>query len=274
MSGSPVPSGPAATTQLWCFDGFPYLVTRVVPAMYHVILLHEDLSREEAESVVRGQVEANRLETCLVLARDRPLYVSPDGSAVPSGSIPGGGVIVADRLRQRRTFAVTCDLVARRQWLDSFLAARRRGGYMFGDLTGGAQGYLRGVRAAGGPSVERCPARSFLLSDLSRLAGTVSAAAHGARQHAHHGPLPVRQRQPLCRLWAAALRPQAERELLQRGRRPRLTSPRIQCVRTRVSLAVRSSKVRCCPDRSHACRSHAGWGGGFRAATPWSTWRA
>jgi hypothetical protein len=139
MSGSPVPSGPAATTPLWCFDGFPYLVTRVVPAMYHVILLPEDLSREEAESVVRGQVEANRLETCLVLACDRALYVSPDGSAVPSGSIPGGGVIVADRLRPRRTFAVTCDLVARRQRLDSFLAARRRGGYMFGDLTGGAR---------------------------------------------------------------------------------------------------------------------------------------
>jgi hypothetical protein len=28
------------------FEGFPYLVTRVVPAMYHVIVLPDDLARK------------------------------------------------------------------------------------------------------------------------------------------------------------------------------------------------------------------------------------
>ena len=63
------------------FDGFPYLVTRVVPTLYHITLLPEDLSYEVAETLVRRQVEANHLPTCLVVAPDRALYVAPDGSA-------------------------------------------------------------------------------------------------------------------------------------------------------------------------------------------------
>ena len=121
------------------FDGFPYFVTRVVPTMYHIILLPKDLSSEEAEMLVRRQVEANHLPTCLVVASDRALYVAPDGSAVWSDSIPCGGIIVADRLQPCRRFAKTRELAQRCACLDALLSAQPREGYMFGDLTKGGR---------------------------------------------------------------------------------------------------------------------------------------
>ena len=51
------------------FEGFPYLVTRVVPAMYHLILLPAAASELELVLLARTQWRANRLETCLVSSR-------------------------------------------------------------------------------------------------------------------------------------------------------------------------------------------------------------
>lgn len=127
----------AATAGLPYFDGFPYLVTRVVPTMYHIIVLPEDLTHEECEAVVRRQSEANRLPTCLVPSRERALYVSPGGEAVWSDSIPRGGSVVAGRLQPWWTFAATRNFVERRAQLDRLIAAQPREGFMLGDLTKG-----------------------------------------------------------------------------------------------------------------------------------------
>ena len=43
------------------FEGFPYLVTRVVPAMYHVMLVPADASELELVLLARTQWRANRL---------------------------------------------------------------------------------------------------------------------------------------------------------------------------------------------------------------------
>ena len=53
------------------FEGFPYLITRVVAAMYHVILLPAAASELEMVLQARTQWRANRLETCLVTGADR-----------------------------------------------------------------------------------------------------------------------------------------------------------------------------------------------------------
>ena len=50
------------------FDGFPYLVTRVSPGLYHIMLLPARVPHECQKLLIR-QVEANRLDSCLVLGR-------------------------------------------------------------------------------------------------------------------------------------------------------------------------------------------------------------
>src|SRR5262245_26974455 len=52
------------------FNGFPYLVTRVVPVMYHIIVLPEELNAVDLVEIARRQARATALETCLVLAAD------------------------------------------------------------------------------------------------------------------------------------------------------------------------------------------------------------
>lgn len=127
------------------FEGFPYLVTPVVSAMYHVILLPDDLGPEDLIEIARRQARANRLPTCLVLKADSALYLAADGSEHSSASPPRGGVIVTSRLRPCRTFAETKTLAARRLALERFANEINPHGEwcMFGDLTkGGRQATL------------------------------------------------------------------------------------------------------------------------------------
>ena len=56
------------------FDGFPYLVTRVVPTMYHVILLPDDLGTEALIAITRHQAHSNQLPACLVLKANLALH--------------------------------------------------------------------------------------------------------------------------------------------------------------------------------------------------------
>jgi len=64
------------------FDGFPYLVTRMAPAMYHITLLPRDPSELELSLLARAQWRANRLDVCLVIGPDRALYISADGLSI------------------------------------------------------------------------------------------------------------------------------------------------------------------------------------------------
>lgn len=80
------------------FEGFPYLVTRVVPAMYHVILLPA-ASELELVLLARTQWHANRLETCLVTGADRAWFISADGRDALAQTPPRGGTLVTGLLK-------------------------------------------------------------------------------------------------------------------------------------------------------------------------------
>ena len=118
------------------FEGFPYLVTRVVPAMYHVILLPAAASELELVQVARTQWRANRLETCLVTGVDRAWFISTDGRDALAQTPPRGGTLVTGFLKPARLWADTAGLQARQGCLDALVEAhRRKGGYIIGDLT-------------------------------------------------------------------------------------------------------------------------------------------
>ena len=80
------------------FDGFPYLNTRLAPALYHIILLPGGRSEPFLTDTARCQVRANRLQTCLVLAPERAIYYEPDGSNVVTDEPPRGGNLIAGGL--------------------------------------------------------------------------------------------------------------------------------------------------------------------------------
>jgi hypothetical protein len=146
------------------FEGFPYLVTRVVQTMYHVIVLPDDIDVPLVE-VARLQARANALPTCLVCAADSAVYIGAD-RCEHQGEPPRGGVIVTGRLRPCRVFTETASLVSRRSALDRFIdQVTPRKEYMFGDLTKGGQPatleetvMLAGTQANGVPrGLARCP---------------------------------------------------------------------------------------------------------------------
>jgi hypothetical protein len=121
------------------FDRFPYLVTRIVPTMYHIIVLPDDLDAIHLLELARRQARINALPTCFACSADAALYVGPDGRE-SRGEPPQGGMIVTNRLRPCRPFPETESLVARRLALDRFIEQHNpRIGYMFGDLTKGGR---------------------------------------------------------------------------------------------------------------------------------------
>jgi hypothetical protein len=146
------------------FEGFPYLVTRVVPAMYHLILLPMTASELELVLLARTQWRANRLETCLVTGADRARFISADGRDALAQTPPRGGTLVTGCLKRARPFADTLELWARQHRLDAIVeACRRKDGYMFGDLTKGGRdatpdevGRLAGTGPEGRPRGLEC----------------------------------------------------------------------------------------------------------------------
>ena len=152
------------STGLRTFDGYPYLITRVVPTLYHLILLPAEATPDTLRGLARSQVRANRLPTCLVLGNDLCLYLIPEGGETISPDIPSGGVFVTDRLPPPQPFQLSAELAARRQWLQAFLATGPRPGFLCGDLAKGGrpatpdeQGRLNGRNPQGVPNgLERC----------------------------------------------------------------------------------------------------------------------
>jgi hypothetical protein len=122
------------------FRGFPYLVTRVVPALYHVILLPARLSASELRVLARQQVLVNRLDTCLVLAGNRVVYFDPSGDSRDTDTPPADGSVITGQLSAPVDFPDLEELRTRQEQLDQFAAASRaHGGYVMGDLTKGGR---------------------------------------------------------------------------------------------------------------------------------------
>lgn len=62
------------------FEGFPYLITRVVPVLYHILPLSELNDRDELITIGRNQVLANRMESAVVLGPEEAYSISEEGS--------------------------------------------------------------------------------------------------------------------------------------------------------------------------------------------------
>lgn len=119
---------------------FPYLLTRVVPALYHVILMPGDASRDDLCSLSVMQAVRNRLECCLVLAASDCFYLTLAGGLCPALHPPGGGSLVSGKLAPPVEFRLTHELAARRQRLTAIVAqAASEGGFLLGDLTKGGR---------------------------------------------------------------------------------------------------------------------------------------
>jgi hypothetical protein len=160
------PSPAASRAELAVFDGFPYLVSRVVPAMYHFTLLPGGASEADLIGLARAQWRANRLAVCLVAGLERTLYINANGRERLETIPPMGGVPIAGRLRPPTIWAETPELQTRQQRLAGFIEAREpKGGSMLGDLTKGGReatadevARLAGTGREGIPrGLESCP---------------------------------------------------------------------------------------------------------------------
>ena len=178
----------SAAPRLPLFDGFPYLLTRVAPSFYHVILLPAEHDADVLLDLGHRQTQANRLPTCVVLDTDLCGYIVDPGKARPSRQPPRGGVLVTGQLVPCVDFPETPELTARRRRLEAFLRARNGSGCVLGDLTKGGRHAtgdevirLTGRQVNGVPTgLVRCPSchdwRGECLDPNPRLHGLVVRA--------------------------------------------------------------------------------------------------
>lgn len=121
------------------FEGFPYLVTRVVPALYHLIVLPRWKDAKLLD-VAHAQFAANQLETCLVLGRRHALFLSAGGRVDVSDQPPCGGTVVAGKLAPPVDFEPETGLLTRVARLHDFVRLTGLGrGALLGDLTKGGR---------------------------------------------------------------------------------------------------------------------------------------
>ncbi|HOW84407.1 MAG TPA: hypothetical protein P5119_03525 [Candidatus Aminicenantes bacterium] len=159
MSGVPESERPAVEpAQLVPFDGFPYLVTRIVAAFYHIILLPAEYGRSILMDIARRQVFANRLKTCLVFGQAEFVYFDEDGSPAPGTRIPRSTLVTSGRLIPCQEFARTEDLERRAAHLEAFVTARARNAVFYGDLTkGGRQATAQELVRFAGADIDGTP---------------------------------------------------------------------------------------------------------------------
>lgn len=154
----------AAPIVLRRFDGFPYLLTRIVPALYHVIVVPARLATRRYGELFLRQTAANQLQTWLVFGHQAAWHGGPGVACTSTAGPPFGGVILSDRLASCAVFEPSPDLQARRARLARFIAARNASGYLLGDpahagrpATSEELEALAGLRSCGVPrGLEQC----------------------------------------------------------------------------------------------------------------------
>jgi len=122
------------------FDGFPYFVTRIVPALYDVILLPTEMNEASMIDYSEHQARSNKLDACLVLSENRGLWFTPEGGKSFSSHTPWGGILMTGGLKTCRNFYTSEEMEERASRLDVIVGeARRRGGYIRGDPSHGGR---------------------------------------------------------------------------------------------------------------------------------------
>ena len=154
-----------AALGLRAYDGYPYLSIRVVPTLYHVVVLPRTLPSETLYLLARTQRDANRLPLCLVLGESHSVYCDPEGGSYDSADLPRGGHVLTGRLELRTPLGPSDEVLARCDRLVTFIEAQANQGYL---VCNGAADLrratldelytLRGVTADGLPrGLARCP---------------------------------------------------------------------------------------------------------------------
>jgi hypothetical protein len=124
------------------FDGFPYVVTRVVPSLHHILLLPGDWELERLLAFAHKQVLANRLPTCLVLAKDVCAYFRENSSVCQSSDVPGGVAISSGKLQPVEPIPDSGEIAIRRMKLilrEEAQFSREGTTMIMGDLTKGGR---------------------------------------------------------------------------------------------------------------------------------------
>jgi hypothetical protein len=116
----------------------PLLLTRVVPALWHVTLLPARLTEERQAEVAQLQATRHHLPTCLVQASGRGFYLR-NGGTPQEGPPPAGGVLIAGRLLPPEPLGVTAELQERLRCLEPALGARAGALWVLGDRKKGGR---------------------------------------------------------------------------------------------------------------------------------------
>jgi len=135
-----------------------YLVVEIVVALHHLTVLPADFGDNDLEAVTRAQVEANRLDACLVLGERRVLTIDAEGAERLVAEIAfrlghWSSAAVTRRLKTASPLPATDDLLRRQAALGNAIKAyparraealRQRGmlppaDFVVGDLTKGGR---------------------------------------------------------------------------------------------------------------------------------------
>ena len=141
------------------FDGYPYLLTRLLPGLHHVIVLPGEISSLQLVELAEQQFEANKLDMCLVLSSERCVYYRPGADAKLSTTLPTGGAIVGGRLKLWRVVFPSPETLHRQLRLACRIAAARgKAADLVGDLTkGGREATAREIERLAGSQSDGAP---------------------------------------------------------------------------------------------------------------------
>lgn len=141
------------------FDGYPYLVTRIVPALYHLTALPTEFDVITLLQLAKAQIAANNLETCVAFDGGCAVYFGVDGSVSPPQEPPRGGTVIDGRLATPFALPASTDLCTRERRLAEFSEkSRASGGCLLGDLTkGGRAATSRELRVLDGVNDDGSP---------------------------------------------------------------------------------------------------------------------
>lgn len=98
-----------------------------------MIVLPGARTEDELHRLAERQVQANRLDTCLILGAERAVYYYMDGSIRPDTIPPPSNLLVCDKLQPAEEFRQTPEFVARVLRLRAHIEALKLTGYMLGD---------------------------------------------------------------------------------------------------------------------------------------------
>ena len=70
---------------------FPYIVTRLMPAVYQNEIVEHFTDRQKLIEDVKARVKKARFRMCIVFGPKDAVFINPDGTVIESSNVPSGG---------------------------------------------------------------------------------------------------------------------------------------------------------------------------------------